>query len=86
MSKYPNSGTLGKNDRRRDGKNDPNSSGKANITCPHCKEESSYWVSGWTKNGDNGPWISMSFRPKDEQATEKPAVQQDEPFNDDIPF
>lgn len=87
MSKYPNSGTLGKNDRRREGKNDPNSNGKADITCPHCKKESAWWLNGWTKSGENGPWISLSFKPKDEQPAEQAPVQQEPPpFDDDIPF
>lgn len=87
MSKYPNSGTLGKNDRRREGKNDPNSNGKADITCPHCNTETAYWLSGWTKSGDNGPWISISFKPKDEQAAKPAAEPQQTPeFDDDIPF
>jgi hypothetical protein len=85
MSKYPNSGTLGKNNDRREGKNDSNSKGKASVTCAHCGAESEYWLAGWTKQGDNGPWVSISFKPKDGQA-QKPVASEPEPFNDDIPF
>lgn len=85
MSKYPNSGTLNRNDRRREGKNDSNARGKAVVTtvCAKCghEQETEFWVDAWTKLGENGPWQSLSFKPKDAQ----PKAPSTEP-DSDIPF
>lgn len=33
-----------------------------------------YWVSGWVKQDRNGkPWLSLSFKPKEEQRRATPA-------------
>jgi len=78
-SKYPNSGTLGKNDRKQKD-SDPNLSGKCEVAGVE------YWLSGWTKTGKDGSkFISLSFRPKD--ASAKPAAPAKADYDDsDIPF
>ncbi len=43
------------------------------------------WVSGWTKEGKNGRFISLSFKPKKPVAAPEPAVEAPD-FDDDVPF
>ena len=80
-SKFPNSGTIGKNDKQRPGTQDPNLSGQAEV------DGVAYWISGWTKTGKDGSkFISLAFRQKDASArpakTDSPVADLD----DDIPF
>lgn len=85
MSKYPNSGALFRNENRREGKNDANAQGKMVTTCAHCGEETEFWLNAWTKQGDKGPWQSISAKPKDgQQAASRAAAEP--PFDDSIPF
>lgn len=43
-----------------------------------------YWISAWTKDGKNGKWQSLAFKPKDKQASRSPEKQ---PASlEDIPF
>jgi hypothetical protein len=86
MSEYPNSGSLFRNDKRREGKNDPNATGKLVTTCEHCGEETKFWLSAWTKQNTNGPWQSISAKPKDGQKPNSVPQDTGAPFNDDIPF
>lgn len=71
MSKYPNSGTLGKNQRQRPNSKDPGYSGACEIVGVE------YWISGWVKDGrDGSKFFSLAFKPKDapkQQPTETPA-------------
>jgi len=80
VSKYPNSGTLSKNERKREGKNDPDYSGSAEV------DGAAYWLSAWVKAGQNGKFLSLSFRPKEEP--KRPPVEDEGPegFDDDLPF
>jgi hypothetical protein len=85
MSKYPNSGTLNKNERKRDGKNDPDYEGQAEVNGV------GYWLACWVKAGPNGKFFSISFKPKEARAAPaQPKSRQpgedDEPFDDDLPF
>jgi hypothetical protein len=41
-----------------------------------------YWISGWAKEGNDGRWLSLSFKPKDE--AKAPAAPM--PEDDDLPF
>ena len=41
-----------------------------------------YYINGWTKEGDGGKWLSLSFKPKAQAAP--PAKPED--IEDDIPF
>ncbi len=54
------SGILGKNDRQREGKNDPGYQGSCTINGV------AYWISAWLKDGTEGrgKFFSLSFRPK----------------------
>ena len=86
MSKYPNSGTLNKNERKRPDKNDPDYEGQAEV------DGVGWWLSAWVKSGPNGKFMSLSFKPKQARAPkQEPPGKYGEPsksddFNDDIPF
>lgn len=80
-----NSGILGKNLRReKDGH--PTHSGQCTI------DGKQFWISAWVKEGRNGRFFSIAFRPKlarDHQgATGNPPARTDErdEFSDEIPF
>lgn len=57
-NKYPNSGTLGRNERMRPDRQDPEYSGRCNI------DGVDYWISAWIKEGPTGKFFSLSFRQK----------------------
>lgn len=59
-SKYPNSGTLGRN-KRKTQDNHPEYSGQAEI------DGVDYWISAWIKEGQDGKFFSLAFKPKDQQ-------------------
>lgn len=58
---YDNNGIVSKN-RRKEKENHPDITGQATI------DGKDYWLSGWSKTGKNGPFYSLSFKPKDEQS------------------
>jgi hypothetical protein len=73
MGKYPNSGTLFKNDRKREGKKDPDYTGSAEI------DNVEYWMDCWVKKPEGKkPFFSLSFRPKQPRGEqqERPAARQ----------
>lgn len=77
-----NSGTLGKN-QRREKDTHPEYNGKCVI------EGREYWISAWVKEGQNGKFFSLAFKPKEQQRAQqpsRPAPPDDDPFSDDIPF
>ena len=83
MAKYDNSGSLSRNDRKEQ-QNHPDYKGKATV------DGVEYWLSGWIKDGENGKWLSLAFKLKEEQ---RPAPTtrraKDEPGDapeSDIPF
>lgn len=84
MSNYEQrdmSGTLFRNDKREKDTH-PNATGKAMIGGVM------YYVSAWTKEGANGKFQSLSFKPVEEAPTKarpKAAPVEDD-FNDSIPF
>lgn len=65
------SGTLSRN-KRKEKDSHPDYNGSALI------EGVEYWISGWVKDGDDGKWLSLSFKPKDQQAQPKPAEKEDD--------
>lgn len=82
------SGALFQNrDRKSD--NHPNMQGYVMV------EGKEYWLSGWTKDGEKGRWISLAMKPKEEQPQQKrqERTSYDEPrrsvaddLDDEIPF
>ena len=92
MSNYDNTnrGVLFKNDRKEKDTH-PNMKGSINV------EGVEYWVSAWTKEGQNGKFISLSLTPKEQTQTAAQAVKQAPPqrqqaapvvedLDDSIPF
>ena len=94
MSNYDNTnrGVLFKNDRIEKDTH-PNMKGSINV------EGVEYWVSAWTKEGQNGKFISLSLTPKESTQTAAQAAQHAAPpqrqqqaapvvedFDDSIPF
>ena len=69
------SGSLFKNEKREK-ESHPTMTGSALI------DGVEYWVSGWTKEGNKGKWISLAFKPK--EGTVKAKQKQDD--SDSIPF
>lgn len=77
---YDNSGSLSRNERKEQ-PNHADYRGKATI------DGVEYWISGWIKTGENGKWLSLSFKPKEEAPTTRRA--KDEPGDapdSDLPF
>ena len=75
-NKYPNSGKFSKNKRKTEDKH-ADISGSANI------EGVDYWISGWLKEGNDGKFYSLQFKPKEA----KEAVSKtNHDIDDDIPF
>ena len=66
-----NRGILSKNENKSSEKH-PDLSGSLNVNGVD------YWLSGWTKVGKNGKFLSLSVKPKDAQKPKK-----DEQFIDD---
>jgi hypothetical protein len=74
--KKDNSGILFKNDRKEQPKH-PDSKGSCTIG------GNEYWISGWTKEGEKGKYVSLSFEPKQpkaETSSEAPVKAEDIPF------
>jgi hypothetical protein len=74
------SGSLRKNDRKQQ-PNHPDIKGSCSI------DGREFWISGWKKEGDTGPWYSLSFQPKEQQAAPKPVPAGSiEDMDTDLPF
>ena len=79
------SGSLFKNDKREKDTH-PNLTGTVMIGGVE------YWASGWTKERNNGEkWISLSFKPKDQQSNGAHRVADAAPVadagaTDSVPF
>ena len=71
-------GALFKNDKREKDSH-PDATGSALI------DGVEYWVSAWTKDGKNGKYQSLAFKPKDKQASRSPE-RQPKKSTEDIPF
>lgn len=85
-----NTGTLFKNDRKEKDSH-PDYQGNALIGGVD------YWISAWIKDGKNGKFMSLAFKPKEERARQigedarssydEPAPRGGQmPLDDDIPF
>ena len=83
--KRDNSGILFKNDRKEQ-PNHPDTKGNATI------DGVEYYVSGWRKEGRNGPFTSLSFtrkdsKPEPKRPAERPRAQPARDDDDtDLPF
>ncbi len=75
-----NSGTLGKN-HRREKDTHPEYNGKCVIGGRE------YWISAWVKEGQNGKFFSLAFKPKEQQQERRQAPPPADDFGDsEIPF
>ena len=86
--KYPNSGTLGRNKRRESDKH-PEYTGSAEI------DGREFWISAWLKEGSDGKFFSLSFKPKEQKQggggqsqrpSQKPSQREPGDEDDDTPF
>ena len=79
-----NSGSVFKNDRKREGKKDADYTGSINV------DGVDYWINGWLKKSEGKPsWLSLSVSPKEQkqQSSRKPKVDDfDSDNEDEIPF
>ena len=74
------SGSLFKNEERKTEKH-PNLQGSALI------DGVEYWVSGWTKERDNGDkWISLAFKVKESKPQNQQGAKRSQKADADIPF
>lgn len=73
-----NSGTLFRNDRRQNDKQ-PEYSGDGVINGVPM------WISAWVKEGKNGKFFSMAFKPKEERQPKREQYRS-ESSGDDVPF
>lgn len=89
----PNSGSLFKNTRAREGKQDPNADGRILLSAAlieklyHQGGDQLIKVSAWTKKQNDGtPWQSLSVREWEERGSAPRQAAQQEELDDDIPF
>lgn len=54
-------GSLFHNDKRKEGSQQPDKTGSIRI------DGKEYWLSGWTKAGAKGEWVSLSATPKEDR-------------------
>lgn len=72
-------GTLFKNEKKEKPEH-PNLSGSIRIN------GRDYWLSGWTKEGAKGKWISLSAKPKEQRSAPSSKQSFAESLDDDINF
>ena len=68
-----NSGSLFRNEKKEDGDNKPNMTGKAMI------DGVMYFFDAWTKEGQKGRWQSVSFKRMDKQDAAAPGADAAKP-------
>ncbi len=75
------SGSLFRNDRKSNGKS-PDYQGTVMINGVEM------WINGWLKEGNNGRFFSLAFKPKEQQQSkpqrQEPARQTKANFHDDL--
>lgn len=77
--KYDNSGALFKA-KPNDNPKWPQYEGSATIN------GSEYWLSAWIKEGKNGKFFSLAFKPKEDRGEVKPRTVQPADTDQEIPF
>jgi hypothetical protein len=75
MSRYPNSGALFKNQKKTT-ESHPDYTGTAEI------DGEDYFLSAWIKEGRNGKFMSLSFKPKKEVGNPARMAAKDDPIED----
>lgn len=90
MSNYtpkPGTGQLFKNDKKTDDRH-PDRKGTALVQCGCCNETFEVEIAGWLKEGRNGPFLSLSIKPKGERPQQQARTQRQEQTEDEgtIPF
>ena len=70
-----NAGSIKKNDRKEEPKH-PDYKGSATINGV------AYWIAGWKREGEDGPWLSLAFKEKEQQS--KPAKPDNRKVVDDL--
>ena len=93
MADYDNTnrGSIWKNEKKREGKQDGDFTGNQNVVCPHCGQASEFWVTAWKRKEGakpNAAALSWSVRAKEqpEQPNRNPTSSGRDDMNDDIPF
>ena len=93
--KYPNSGSLSRNDKRQNDRQ-PEFKGQCLVHCPHCNNHAEFWLSAWVRESkEKGKkFFSLAFKPKEDPGAyrggtttlprpEPPAAP---PTDDEVPF
>lgn len=88
MTEYDNNlrGALFRNDKKRDGKKDPDYKGQCEV------DGMEFWMAAWIQKSKGGDtYMSIRFTPKDESRQREniekmPSAKAEEGFSDDIPF
>lgn len=79
MAKRELSGSLSRNTRKEKSMH-PDYKGSALIGGVE------YWISGWRKDGDDGPWVSLAFEKKEPRREESRRQPDRNRRDEDIPF
>jgi hypothetical protein len=66
-----NSGSISRNDRKEK-ETHPDLKGKCTIG------GKKYWISGWKKTNDSGPWVSLAFEEVKEKTADAPPPRKSE--------
>ena len=75
-----NSGTLGPNHRREEGSNQSEYTGTAVINGVE------YWINGWLKTSERGPFYSLSFKRKEARRDGGVSIRPQAPSDSGLPF
>lgn len=75
----PGQGTLFANDKQGNDKR-PDRRGELNI------DGTIYELSGWIKEGKNGPWLSLSCKPKEQRENRSDRRQNRRDDDGSVPF
>lgn len=87
---FPNSGIIYPDDGPKRSERSRDYRGELDVICPCCETRTSYWLSGWRKEGRKGRFLSLSLTKKEprgqrqssngQQPASAPATDEDVPF------